>query len=99
MSKVEKREDISKRVAIILNKLTAINVEELVDGAHLTKDVGMDDVFAVLFMLECDKEFKCHLPDTYFVPSEAVGSDEMWRQKTYKELIDFLVDTIDTESK
>ena len=78
----------------VLTELLGHPAEDIKLDSHLTKDLGMDDIFAIRFMMGCEKELKITLDDSRFLPSNEIPADEMWRQKTVAEVVDFLSESI-----
>ena len=73
--------DIRERIEKILINDFGLESEELIDTARFERDLGMDALNQIEFMMSVEKEFNISIPDVTAATTDSIG-----------ELLDYLED-------
>lgn len=66
-------QSIGDRVRALVAKELGVDLEKVVDGAHLMKDLGADSLDDVSVIVECEHEFRVEISDDEMNTIETVG--------------------------
>lgn len=75
-----KREIVEEKVKEILSRQFGPDIEPVKDTDRIEKDMGADSLDLVELVMALEEEFEFDIPD-----------DEAEKQKTFKEIVDYLV--------
>lgn len=95
MTADEKRIKVMETVSNVIEELLGHKKSDVTEDANLTERYGMDDIYAIRFMMKCEVAFNQQIDDKGFIPNEDIPQSEMWRNKTLRKLVDFLVKTLE----
>ena len=94
---MKKYEDVLNTVVTAIHELMGHPVEEITETANLTEDLGMDDIYAIRFMMKCEQAFNQEIDDKYFLPANEVPAEDMMRRKTVGEVVKYMASSLKSE--
>ena len=94
LTKKQKRAIALEKVKAVTHTLLGVEPELITEEKVFRKDLGMDDIYSIRFMMLCEEAFNHEINDKFFVRNPDIPDKDMWQFKTVGELLDFYVETI-----